>query len=379
MKRDLLSLIYNPDPFWPHPLTVEPTGFKNKALGAFHVNLAIGCSHGCRFCYVPSVSAIKQAKKLRKLGVTQPMFGWGSYLFPRLWNEHAFRLSLRKAMETPDSKLLPDGNRAVFYCSTTDAFQVSRHWNPKVKQLHQGQMDLLFRRSLELIRDESDLRVRILTRSPLSANYFDLMKTLGDRLLFGMSIPTLDDEVVRLYEPHAPGVQKRLECLQKAKQEGLHVYVAVAPTFPEQGIGDFRKILTVINSLDPVTVFHEPVNVRGGNVDLMEGEFRPKGIDFHGDIFRSPKNWAVYAARALKEFELAAHEVGLAEVLKLWPDTALLTEESMDAVVESGLFADHLEMANWITRQWEIPSAWPDVADLVGQTNDSHEGRCGDV
>lgn len=360
MQRNLLSLIHDPDPFWPHPLTVEPTGFKKKALGAFHVNLAIGCSHGCRFCYVPSVSAVKQAEKLRKMGASQPMFGWGSYLFPRIWDEHAFRLSLRKAMRTPDSELLPDGNRAVFFCSTTDAFQVSHHPDSKVRRFHQEQMDLLFRRSLEIIRDESDLRVRILTRSPLAANYFDLMKSLGDRLLFGMSIPSLDDELVRLYEPHAPGVQKRLECLQKAKEAGLHVYVAVAPTFPEQEIDDYRKILTVINSLAPVTVFHEPVNVRGGNVDLMEREFHRKGLDSHGDIFRNRKGWAVYAARSLMEFEIAAQETGLEDRLKLWPDRDLLEEDAIDAVVEGGLFADPLEFTNWVHDHWVRPSAWPD-------------------
>jgi DNA repair photolyase len=364
MQRDLRFLIHSPDPFWPHPLTVERTGFKNKALGAFHVNLAIGCSHGCRFCYVPSVSTVKQARALRKMGTSHPMFGWGGYLYPRIWDEHAFRLSLRKAMRTPDRELLPDGNRAVFYCSTTDAFQVSRHPDSNVRRFHQDQMDLLFRRSLEIIRDESDLRVRILTRSPLAASHFDLMKTLGDRLLFGMSIPSLDDELVRLYEPQAPGVTKRLECLRKAKDVGLHVYAAVAPTFPEQGIEDFRKILTVINSLDPVTVFHEPVNVRGGNVDLMAHEFRNEGLEFPGEIFRNRKRWAVYAARSLTEFEDAARDIGLEDRLKLWPDADLQHEDAVQAVVESGLFADESEFKTWIEAHWARPSAWPNSESL---------------
>jgi DNA repair photolyase len=219
----------------------------------------------------------------------------------------------------------------VFYCSTTDPFQVSRHRDAHVRKVHQEQMDLLFRRSLEIIRDESDLRVRILTRSPLAEKSFDLMKSLGDRLLFGMSLPSLDDELVRLYEPNAPGVKKRLECLQKAKAAGLHVYVAVAPTFPEEGIEDYRKILTVINPLDPVTVFHEPINVRGGNVDLMEQHFQKEGREFHAEALRG--GWAVYAARALRDFETAAEEVGLSDRLKLWPDKALKSSRPGSSLV----------------------------------------------
>jgi DNA repair photolyase len=59
----------------------------------------------------------------------------------------------------------------------------------------------LVRRSLELIRDHSTLNVRILTRSPLARSDFDLFKSFGPRLLFGMSLPTLRNDVARIYEP----------------------------------------------------------------------------------------------------------------------------------------------------------------------------------
>jgi len=361
MSRDLSEFLNERDPFWPHPLTVEVTGFKNKALGAFHANLAVGCSHGCRFCYVTSVSVAKLAKQLREHGVSHPVSEWGNYLLPRVWDEPTFRKSLQHAMAIPHSELLPDGHRAVFYCSTTDPFQISRHRDPRVRKLHQAQMELLFRRSLEIIRDESDLRIRILTRSPLAAKHFGLMKSLGDRLLFGMSVPSLDDALVRCYEPNAPGVMKRLECMRKAKEAGLHVYVAVAPTYPEMGLDDYREIHTMIKSLDPVTVYHEPINVRGGNVDLMENEFHKLGLEFRSDIFRNTENWAVYATQALRDFEAAAGEVGFSDQLKLWPDGDLMGESAIQAVVDAGIFKNALEMAEWIKNQWERPVVWPGV------------------
>ena len=96
MSRDLSEFLNERDPFWPHPLTVEVTGFKNKALGAFHANLAVGCSHGCRFCYVTSVSVAKLAKQLREHGVSHPVSEWGNYVLPRIWDEPTFRKSLHQ-------------------------------------------------------------------------------------------------------------------------------------------------------------------------------------------------------------------------------------------------------------------------------------------
>lgn len=53
------------------------------------------------------------------------------------------------------------------------------------------------------VRDQA-LNVRILTRGPLARQDFDLYGKFGDRLLFGMSLPTLDNDLARIDELHAP-------------------------------------------------------------------------------------------------------------------------------------------------------------------------------
>ena len=92
--------------------------------------------------------------------------------------------------------------------------------------------------------------VRILTRSPLARGDFDLYRTFGNRLLFGMSIPTLDDRLARLYEPKAPAPSKRLETLRLAAANGIPVYAAVAPTYPEQGESELAAVLGAIGRLN---------------------------------------------------------------------------------------------------------------------------------
>ncbi|MCB1079594.1 MAG: hypothetical protein KDM64_17380, partial [Verrucomicrobiae bacterium] len=154
--------------FWPRPLTVNPTNFKHKSLSNWSANIAIGCQHACQFCYVPSVSTVKQAPLLRQFGVQNPDADWGDYLLLRHWDEKAFLASLRKAERTPLERLNPDGNRAVLLCSTTDPYQTLRHEDPTVAKALNRHLQTMVRRSLELIRDHSTLNVRILTRSPLA-------------------------------------------------------------------------------------------------------------------------------------------------------------------------------------------------------------------
>lgn len=351
--------------------TISEGNFENKSLSAWHYNIAVGCNHGCRFCYVPETSTNKLKGPLEKYGVDDPDAEWGQYVLLRAWDEKAFLKSLEDAENTTTAYLKrkhPDGNRAVIFCSTTDPYQTLKTLEPqKTKQLN-AQRQLLVRRALELILERSSLNVRILTRSPLAVEDFDLYKRFGHRLLFGMSLPTLNDGIRQLYEPGAPGVQKRFEILEKAKQQGLHVYVAMAPTSPECDEADMKATLKAIATLKPITIFHEPINLRGDNVGRIDshaqklhaaGKLRVK---FRAGTFNDD-NLNAYQLWQLQTVERLAGELGLAEVLKLWPDTALAVRKNWElAMRESGqlisncAFDAHQE---WCQKWWNLVSDWP--------------------
>jgi DNA repair photolyase len=207
---------------WDRSLTIAVNNFFGKSLSNFSCNTAVGCIHGCRFCYVPETSTNKQAGKLAKLGVNDPDEEWGHYAFPRTWDEAKFLASLRHAENIPAEELPADGHRAVMFCTTTDPYQTITHADPKIaRELNHAHRNMV-RRSLELILEESTLYVRILTRSPLAKKDFELYKRFKHRLLYGMSLPTLDDKLARIYEPHAPAPSKRLETFQAAKDAGVN-------------------------------------------------------------------------------------------------------------------------------------------------------------
>src|SRR4051794_33247186 len=208
---------------WSSPAVVAPNNFVYKSLSNWALNVAVGCSHACRFCYVPSAATIKQGPKLADYGVEDPDAEWGNYVLLRPWDEQRFLTSLRAAENTPRDELKRDGNRAVIYCSTTDPYQAIRHPDRERQRELASHARYIVRRSLELIRDCSTINVRILTRSPLARLDFDLYQTFGNRLLFGMSLPTLRNDLAKVYEPKAPSPSQRLATLRAAKEAGLHV------------------------------------------------------------------------------------------------------------------------------------------------------------
>lgn len=343
---------------WSSHAVIAPNNFVYKSLSNWAFNVAVGCSHACRFCYVPSAATIKQGPKLAEYGVEDPDAEWGDYVLLRPWNEDKFLASLRAAENTPRSQLKPDGNRAVMYCSTTDPYQVIHHPDPEQQRVLAQHARRLVRRSLELIRDHSTLNVRILTRSPLARADFDLFQSFGPRLLFGMSLPTLRNDLAKIYEPKAPAPSQRLAALRAAREAGLHVYVAVAPTYPECDEADLRATLGAVAEVEPVTIFHEPINIRAENVERIQSHAGELGLGLKTDVFATREQWQDYAVNALQTVERVAAELGLADRLHLWPDKSLGNTRVANRMPTPVL---HL---HWLRNWWERVSEWPSARHL---------------
>jgi DNA repair photolyase len=340
---------------WSHPAVISENNFVYKSLSNWSLNIAIGCGHGCRFCYVPSSSTNKQAESLSRYGVEDPDAEWGSYVLLRPWDEKKFMASLKAAENTPISELNPDGNRAVMLCTTTDPYQTFHHPDARrAKELTQQALDLV-QRALERIRDESTLNVRIMTRSPLARQHFELFRSFGPRLLFGMSLPTLRNDLARVYEPQAPAPSLRLATLQRARDIGLNVYVAMAPTYPECDQDDLRATLTAIRDLSPVTIFHEPINIRAENVERIAAHASRLGVTLRTDVFLTRETWKEYSLQSLKTVLELCKEMGIGNRLHLWPDKKLGSKwavESMDKPTQ---------YRSWLRKKWSRISEWPQV------------------
>ncbi len=341
---------------WTHPAVITANNFVHKSLSNWSLNIAVGCAHACRFCYVPSSSTNKQADRLAGFGVEDPDAGWGSYVLLRPWDEKKFLASLEAAERTPRRLLNPDGNRAVMLCTTTDPYQVFKHSDPtRAKELTQQSLNMVHR-ALELIRDRSTLNVRIMTRSPLARQHFDLFRSFGHRLVFGMSLPTLRNDLARVYEPAAPAPSQRLATLQAASDAGLNVYVAMAPTYPECDEQDLTATLRAIKAVKPITVFHEPINIRADNVARIAIQGKALGVTLRTDVFDSRESWRDYSLSALKTVVRITRELGMGDRLHLWPDKKL----GAAWVVES--MSKPEQYRSWLEKRWKRISEWPRAA-----------------
>jgi len=341
---------------WTHPAVITANNFVHKSLSNWSLNIAVGCGHGCRFCYVPSSSTNKQADRLADFGVKDPDAEWGSYVLLRPWDEAKFLASLEAAERTLRHELNPDGNRAVMLCTTTDPYQVFKHPNAvRAKELTQQSLTMV-RRALELIRDRSTLNVRIMTRSPLARQHFDLFRTFGHRLVFGMSLPTLRNDLAKVYEPAAPAPSHRLMTLQAAHDSGLNVYVAMAPTYPECDDEDLAATLSALKSVKPITIFHEPINIRADNVERIAAQGKALGVTLRSEVFASRESWRDYSLSALKSVVRISRELGLDDRLHLWPDKKL----GAVWVVES--MPRPQQYRQWLEKRWNRISEWPKAA-----------------
>jgi DNA repair photolyase len=330
---------------WKQPAVIAPNNFVYKSLSNWALNVAVGCGHACRFCYVPSASTIKLGASLEPYGVTDPDAEWGDYVLVRPWHDGKFMRSLREAENTPRHTLKPDGNRSVMLCSTTDPYQVILLKDPKRRRELQEQLKNVVHNSLYHLLNHSTLNVRILTRGPLARQHFDLMGAFGKRLTFGMSLPTLDPRLAKVYEPHAPSPERRLETLRMAKAAGLHVFVAMAPTYPECTPLDLSRTMAAIAELDPITVFHEPINIRSENVARIAEHGREVGVEVNTDVFASRDAWEEYAMDQLNNVEIIADQMGLSDRLHLWPDASLGRSPRV--------------ARPWLDKWWNRISEWP--------------------
>ena len=336
------------------PATIETNNFKYKSLSSWALNLFMGCAHGCRFCYVPDTSANKQQRLLGSYGVADPVADWGSYVLVRPWDERKFMASLEKAENTHPGLLNPDGNRAVFLCSTTDAYQVIRNPDPARQKLLNQCARATLRKALAAIRDHSTLNVRILTRSPLAREDFDLFKTFGNRLLLGTSLPTLDDTLRKLYEPQVPHPAQRLKLLVDAHKAGINTYVAVAPVFPEVGYEGMLKVFEAVKEAKPWTIFMEPVNLRLGIAERIAVKAEELKISMDMTVYDGGPVWTRYAIQCLRDAERAAEATGQLDRLHLWPDHEALSSQA--AVTAQ---PDPEAYLAWLRGYWNRISEWP--------------------
>ncbi len=165
----------------------------------FVINPYSGCAFGCLYCYADFTRRFHKGPE-----------AWGQYVDVRINAPDRVYRELRR---------VPAGSR-ILLSSVTDPYQ------PAERRYR------LTRRILEILLQRPDLKVSLLTRSPLVMRDTDLFRRFGTRLEVGLSIPTNREAVRRIFEPRSPALDRRFQALAHLHQAGIRTYAFLGPLLP---------------------------------------------------------------------------------------------------------------------------------------------------
>jgi hypothetical protein len=126
----------------------------------------------------------------------------------------------------------------------------------------------------------------------------------------------------------------------------------MAPTYPECDEADLHATLKAVAELKPLTLFHEPINIRAEKVARIEAHARTLGVQVDTGVFATRESWQDYALNSLRTVERLAAELGLAGKLHLWPDKSLGAASVARRMPQQ-------EYLRWLDRWWSRLSEWP--------------------
>jgi DNA repair photolyase len=160
------------------------------------INPYVGCQHACSYCYARFMK--------RFSGHKEP---WGQFVDVKINAAELLRLEINKKRRA-----------TVWISGVCDPYQ------PLERKYE------LTRKCLEILA-QNDWPVVIQTRSPMVLRDMDILKE-GRFFEVGLTITTADDNIRKLFEPHAPPIMERLGALDELHRSGIRTYTMIAPMLP---------------------------------------------------------------------------------------------------------------------------------------------------
>jgi DNA repair photolyase len=169
------------------------------------INPYNGCEFGCMYCYAAQIARWNHPGQV-----------WGSYIDVKINAAEILENELIQLQKKTGKKDFG----SIFLSSVTDPYT-----NIETKYR-------ITRKCLEKLRDfgyEGSISVQ--TKSTLILRDIDIFKKLK-KFSVGFTITSLDDNISRFLEVHAPSVTSRLESLKVLYHEGIKTYAFVGPILP---------------------------------------------------------------------------------------------------------------------------------------------------
>lgn len=291
----------------PTEAVLSKSGLNEKYLCDYVINVATGCRHGCKFCYVPSTPAIRTRPSMLKkeANVDSPQKEWGEYVLYRdeIVEEIDGILDRKRTWDRT-----PGGCGVVGISFSTDSYM-------------DGRAGKITAKAVESLAAH-DRYARVLTRNPILAlQDIDIFQEAGKYATVGSSIPSMNAERVVAIEPRAPPPEHRLSGLKEFDKAGVNTFVSMSPTYPTLELTEMREQVKEVAECNPDVIFHEPINPRSGNFRMTVQAARDAGetrLADSLDQLRDQKMWLDYCLRQFTWMQVLGEELDLP--IHLWPD-----------------------------------------------------------
>ena len=209
---------------------------KATGMGFWSINPYIGCALGCAYCY----ARYAHRYTAERLQTAARLNGGDALPTDDLPPWLAFERRIMVKREAPAIVRRELGRAAILQAlrheyvvigTATDPYQpAERHFR-------------ITRSVLEVLAEQNDICVSIITKSPLITRDIDLLSRINERshLSVHVSLITIDRELARCLEPRAPTPEARLRGMARLRQHGISVGVNVMPVLP--GITDSPEMI----------------------------------------------------------------------------------------------------------------------------------------
>lgn len=299
----------------PTKAILSESSLNTKHLCDYVVNVATGCRHGCKFCYVPSTPNIRARPDMleEEVDVENSQQEWGNYVLYRdgLGERLDSHLERKRTWRKTER-----GRGVVGVSFSTDCYM-------------DGRAGKITRNVVDALASHEKY-TRVLTRNPILAlQDLDVFQEAGEYVTIGSSIPCLEASQVGAIEPSAPAPEHRLRGLKEFNDHGVQTFVSMSPTYPTQDKEDLRTQLEQVAQSDPTVIFHEPINPRGGNFEMTVEAAKETGeseLEAELDALRNREQWIEYATNHLRWVQELGRELDLP--IHLWPDKQLIKHVS---------------------------------------------------
>jgi DNA repair photolyase len=205
------------------------------------INPYIGCALGCAYCYARYAHgyAFERAVTANpdRVEVTRDfkeMIPWLAFERRILVKENAPDVLRKTLRQGSDRHAALIKGEWITIGTATDPYQ------PAERRFR------ITRSILEVLAEHPDLRITIITKSPLITRDIDVMQRIlrHSQLHVHISLITVDRDLARRIEPRAPTPESRLRAIKRLRDAGIAASVNVMPILP--GITDAPEQLDAL-------------------------------------------------------------------------------------------------------------------------------------